>query len=193
MGGVLPVIPQRVLGIGGTAGMVHPSTGISFSRVHIKKSNNVHEPRNVFSSHPLTMAWKQFSLHGFFSFSSTKCRALIVDVSCYAGYMVARTLAAAPILADSLVKRLGGSSSPYVSGSTSVSSAEASSTTLQGAEGSLETNAYHQKGDELAAGVWEDLWPLDRQQQRAFFCFGMQVLLKVGSFILLNLQTISLC
>lgn len=27
MGGVLPSIPQRVLGIGGTAGMVHPSTG----------------------------------------------------------------------------------------------------------------------------------------------------------------------
>jgi hypothetical protein len=56
MGGVLPVIPQRVLGIGGTAGMVHPSTGISFSHVYIKKSNNVHEPRNVFSSRPLTMA-----------------------------------------------------------------------------------------------------------------------------------------
>lgn len=28
MGGVLPRLPQRVLGIGGTAGMVHPSTGI---------------------------------------------------------------------------------------------------------------------------------------------------------------------
>ena len=27
MGGVLPRVPQRVLGIGGTAGMVHPSTG----------------------------------------------------------------------------------------------------------------------------------------------------------------------
>jgi len=27
MGGVLPRIPQRILGIGGTAGMVHPSTG----------------------------------------------------------------------------------------------------------------------------------------------------------------------
>ena len=27
MGGVLPCVPQRVLGIGGTAGMVHPSTG----------------------------------------------------------------------------------------------------------------------------------------------------------------------
>ena len=27
MGGVLPRLPQRVLGIGGTGGMVHPSTG----------------------------------------------------------------------------------------------------------------------------------------------------------------------
>lgn len=27
MGGVLPTFPQRTLGIGGTAGMVHPSTG----------------------------------------------------------------------------------------------------------------------------------------------------------------------
>lgn len=27
MGGVLPKLPQRVLGLGGTAGMVHPSTG----------------------------------------------------------------------------------------------------------------------------------------------------------------------
>jgi lycopene beta-cyclase len=30
MGGVLPRFPQRVLGIGGTAGMVHPSTGACF-------------------------------------------------------------------------------------------------------------------------------------------------------------------
>jgi hypothetical protein len=27
MGGVLPKFPQRTLGIGGTGGMVHPSTG----------------------------------------------------------------------------------------------------------------------------------------------------------------------
>jgi len=32
MGGVLPTHPQRVLGIGGTAGMVHPSTGFMVSR-----------------------------------------------------------------------------------------------------------------------------------------------------------------
>lgn len=29
MGGVLPRVPQRTLGIGGTAGMVHPSTGLA--------------------------------------------------------------------------------------------------------------------------------------------------------------------
>ena len=29
MGGVLPTFPQRTLGIGGTGGMVHPSTGMS--------------------------------------------------------------------------------------------------------------------------------------------------------------------
>jgi len=33
MGGVLPRVPQRVIGVGGTAGMVHPSTGYMISRV----------------------------------------------------------------------------------------------------------------------------------------------------------------
>ena len=33
MGGCLPRIPQRVIGIGGTSGMVHPSTGYMVSRV----------------------------------------------------------------------------------------------------------------------------------------------------------------
>ena len=87
MGGPLPVLPQRVVGIGGTAGMVHPSTG----------------------------------------------------------YMVARTLAAAPIIASSIVRYLDGGSG----------------------------------GDDLAAAVWKDLWPIERRRQREFFCFGMDVLLKL--------------
>ncbi|XP_043722021.1 lycopene beta cyclase, chloroplastic/chromoplastic-like [Telopea speciosissima] len=32
MGGTLPMLPQRVVGIGGTAGMVHPSTGYLLAR-----------------------------------------------------------------------------------------------------------------------------------------------------------------
>lgn len=89
MGGPLPVLPQRVIGIGGTAGMVHPSTG----------------------------------------------------------YMVARTLAAAPLVANAIVKYLGSERSLL--------------------------------GNELSAEVWKDLWPIQRRRQREFFCFGMDVLLKL--------------
>ncbi|KAJ6992265.1 hypothetical protein D5086_012125 [Populus alba] len=89
MGGPLPVVPQRVVGIGGTAGMVHPSTG----------------------------------------------------------YMVARTLAAAPIVANSIVQYLGSHRSF--------------------------------SGSELSAKVWKDLWPIERRRQREFFCFGMDILLKL--------------
>ncbi|CAH9079310.1 unnamed protein product [Cuscuta epithymum] len=92
MGGPLPVMPQRVIGIGGTAGMVHPSTG----------------------------------------------------------YMVARTLAAAPILADSIIQYLGN-----------------------------DRRSKSLVGEELSECVWRDLWPKERRQQREFFCFGMDVLLKL--------------
>ncbi|KAI4348629.1 hypothetical protein L6164_009332 [Bauhinia variegata] len=89
MGGPLPVLPQRVVGIGGTAGMVHPSTG----------------------------------------------------------YMVARTLAAAPIVASSIVQCLDSGKSV--------------------------------SGIELSTQVWKDLWPIQRRRQREFFCFGMDILLKL--------------
>lgn len=89
MGGPLPVLPQRVVGIGGTAGMVHPSTG----------------------------------------------------------YMVARTLAAAPVVANAIVRYLNS-----------------------------DRNLL---GNELSVEVWKDLWPIDRRRQREFFCFGMDILLKL--------------
>ncbi|TXG70151.1 hypothetical protein EZV62_005086 [Acer yangbiense] len=90
MGGPLTVLPQRVVGIGGTAGMVHPSTG----------------------------------------------------------YMVARTLAAAPIVANSIVRCLG-------------------------------SDRRSLSEDDLSAEVWKDLWPIERRRQREFFCFGMDILLKL--------------
>ena len=92
--------------------------------------------------------------------------------------MVARTLAAAPVLAESVLHRLGVSSSNYFS------SRPQSSIPSQGTEATLPEEGAGPNGDELAAGVWADLWPLDRQQQRAFFCFGMEVLLKVFAFVL---------
>jgi len=121
MGGVLPVIPQRVLGIGGTAGMVHPSTG----------------------------------------------------------YMVARTLAAAPTLAESVLQKLGVSASNHIPSRPQNPPNVVSSTPSPGNEASSVEDGSGPKGDDLAAGVWADLWPLERQQQRAFFCFGMEVLVKL--------------
>lgn len=35
------------------------------------------------------------------------------------------------------------------------------------------------KGDQLSAEVWRDLWPIERRRQREFFCFGMDILLKL--------------
>jgi lycopene beta-cyclase len=88
--------------------------------------------------------------------------------------MVARTLAAAPILAESLVKRLGGSRSAHIS----PSPAGAKNAHTESVSPSSE-KIENISGDEVAAGVWADLWPMERQRQREFFCFGMDVLLKV--------------
>ena len=42
MGGVLPQVPQRILGNGGSAGMVHPSTGKPSSRRPLDPHGLVH-------------------------------------------------------------------------------------------------------------------------------------------------------
>eukprot|EP00897_Mesotaenium_endlicherianum_P000322 jgi/Mesen1/10290/ME000079S09707 len=113
MGGVLPEIPQRVLGIGGTAGMVHPSTG----------------------------------------------------------YMVARTLAAAPALADAIVSHLRGAA--WQPGAHAPADSSSGAPTLAPEGAKLATTGV--SGDELSAAVWREIWPRDRQEQREFFCFGMDL------------------
>ncbi|GBG71583.1 hypothetical protein CBR_g8999 [Chara braunii] len=135
MGGVLPSIPQRVLGIGGTAGMVHPSTG----------------------------------------------------------YMIARTLAAAPDLAQAIIALLAPekagrllSSSAYLSTSLSSTTGSASSST-----GSVSSSPLRQtidaqpeemelSTDRLAELVWHSIWPTNRKRQRECFCFGMDILLQLN-------------
>ena len=55
MGGAMPTIPQRVVGFGGAAGLVHPATGYMISRTmnlagHICRVQGLgfrmHEPRS---------------------------------------------------------------------------------------------------------------------------------------------------
>eukprot|EP00898_Chlorokybus_atmophyticus_P008232 jgi/Chlat1/840/Chrsp104S01287 len=102
MGGVLPKIPQRVLGIGGTAGLVHPSTG----------------------------------------------------------YMISRTLSAAPALADALVVQL------------LEQKRRAAASSQQTADTAVDPSV-------ISSTVWRSLWPLSRLRQREFFTFGMDVLLQL--------------
>lgn len=169
MGGVLPVIPQRVLGIGGTAGMVHPSTGIpSLQFVYsLNLLNMIYNVLNVYICVKTKQCLK------FYLFIITW---VFVFQQILEGYMVARTLAAAPTLAESVLQRLGVSASNHIpSRPRNPPNAESSTPS----EASSVEDDSGPKGDELAAGVWADLWPLNRQQQRAFFCFGMEVLLKV--------------
>ncbi|KAG2430978.1 hypothetical protein HYH02_013511 [Chlamydomonas schloesseri] len=104
MGGVLPKHPQRVLAIGGTAGMVHPSTG----------------------------------------------------------FMISRMMGAAPTVADAIVDQL---------------SRPADKATDAGAALRPSSEA---EADSMAAAVWAATWPMERIRQRAFFTFGMDVLLSLN-------------
>ena len=121
MGSSLPYVPQRVLGIGGTAGMVHPSTG----------------------------------------------------------YMVARMLGAAPVLADTIIDLLGGGQPTLVS-EPSLPSAAGKRREAQAA-GSVEDSFVEtgNKATELSREIWATVWPEERLSQREFFNFGMEVLLSL--------------
>jgi len=109
MGGVLPKFPQRVLGVGGTGGLVHPSTG----------------------------------------------------------YMVARTMAAVPSLADTIVEEL--------------SLARTRARTEAGiSDPEAPVELSDAAVDAISAKVWGTLWPEERLAQREFFLFGMDVLLTLS-------------
>eukprot|EP00798_Chlamydomonas_sp_ICE-L_P023576 gene23576-9101_t len=105
MGGVLPKHPQRVLALGGTAGMVHPSTG----------------------------------------------------------FMVSRTLGAAPSVCDAIIEQL------------SIPTDKASKSTTAPKRPTTEAESV-----EMSKAVWQATWPIQRIRQRAFFTFGMDILLSLN-------------
>eukprot|EP00873_Tetraselmis_striata_P010501 jgi/Tetstr1/430765/TSEL_020550.t1 len=74
------------------------------------------------------------------------------------GYMVNRALSTAPTVADKIVDVLDRAT---------------------GREGLRRKAASATEADAMAAEVWASLWPQERLQQREFFCFGQDVLLKL--------------
>jgi len=108
MGGVLPKFPQRVIGVGGTAGMVHPSTG----------------------------------------------------------YMISRVLGAVPGISDAIMDQL----TLFRQGQSGNGNGHS--------QGLM--RACSEVQAEVACGqVWHAIWPSERLYQREFFCFGMDVLLRL--------------
>ena len=86
------------------------------------------------------------------------------------GYMVARTLAAAPTIATSIVEQL-------------TRKRRERDGEREGVAGSKDDQSAAVEGyggDDVSAAVWSEAWPVWRKDQRDFFCFGMEVLLKVG-------------
>ncbi|GAX83195.1 hypothetical protein CEUSTIGMA_g10621.t1 [Chlamydomonas eustigma] len=106
MGGVLPKHPQRVVAVGGSAGMVHPSTG----------------------------------------------------------FMMARMLGMAPTVADAIVEQLAR---------------PADRADLAGPHRRPVSEA---EAGAMSEAVWAATWPVERIQQRAFFTFGMDILLSLNLF-----------
>lgn len=74
------------------------------------------------------------------------------------GYMVSRALSTAPTVADKIVDALDS---------------------FTGKEGTRKKAVSAAEADRMAAAIWASLWPEERLQQREFFCFGQDVLLKL--------------
>eukprot|EP00879_Flechtneria_rotunda_P019312 GHRR01020282.1.p1 GENE.GHRR01020282.1~~GHRR01020282.1.p1 ORF type:complete len:228 (+),score=98.40 GHRR01020282.1:845-1528(+) len=101
----------------------------------------------------LCSSWQELRLH--YSLSALHLRLL-------AGFMVSRMLGAAPTIADAIIDQLA---SPGDKATAAVAAARPSS---------------EQEAASMAASVWRAAWPVERLRQRAFFCFGMDVLLKLN-------------
>jgi lycopene beta-cyclase len=76
--------------------------------------------------------------------------------------MVSRMLGVAPTIADAIVDQLSRPSDKAV------------------AAGSTDQQLTEAQATSMSAGVWRAAWPVERLRQRAFFTFGMDVLLKLN-------------
>lgn len=150
MGGVLPQHPQRVLALGGTAGMVHPSTGeqlarcIDALRVCMMPVDMLLLPTAV---QPNGTAQPNNQLNCLYR---------------TAGFMVSRMLGAAPTVADAIIDQL------------------CSPTDRAERAAARRAPASEEEAAAMAAAVWRATWPTERIRQRAFFSFGMDMLLSLN-------------
>ena len=156
MGGVLPRLPQRTVGIGGSAGMVHPSTGYMVARA-------------LGAAPGLGDAIVDALADGFRVAPRKK------------GSLFGSAGSSGPSSSPSSPSRTadqGPASSPSAAATTTTSE-EASTSSPPPPSTSAARPTPLGAADAASTAAWASLWPLARLRQRAFFCFGMDVLLSL--------------
>ncbi|CAI5951060.1 unnamed protein product [Closterium sp. NIES-65] len=180
MGGVLPDMPQRVLGIGGTAGMVHPSTATWW----LTRSQQAHESSSLT---PFQSVTPSLSVPLPSISSQLKLFPPLPPLLLSQAYMVARSLAAAPVVAAAIVKQLEreGLGAGRAEGSDSVSASASGGGGNSEAAGAGGAGAGRAEGRrQLVSKRVGGRVAAVAQGAAQFFCFGMDVLLRVGAVLL---------
>jgi flavin-dependent dehydrogenase len=163
MGGSLPKHPQRVLAVGGTAGMVHPSTGFAVSRllgaaptVADAIVDALARPTDKAARAAAAVAKRQGAMGGAGAGAAGFGGGLSSSAAASSTSPVAASL-------------------PYADEPAPAFASAASITTLP----AVAPPRNEREAELMAASVWRAAWPLPRLRQRAFFCFGMDVLLRL--------------
>ena len=184
MGGALPRLPQRTVGIGGAAGMVHPSTGYMVARAlgaapglgdaivdaladefkvlpRKRKGSLLFGPSGGGGGGAAAAAARGATP----PLSSSSSSAAAAAAASASGATTANEAEAA---AASTSSSSSSSSPPAAASAVSAASAAASAKPVPPGA-----------ADAASTAAWASLWPLARLRQRAFFCFGMDVLLSL--------------
>ena len=183
MGGALPRLPQRTIGIGGAAGMVHPSTGYMVAR--------------ALGAAPGLGDAIVDALADEFRIAPRRKGLLFGSVGAGSGASSAPSSSApsapsSPSRSEqqgpSASSSAAASSSASSSASSAAAAASAAAATSEAASTSSPPAAVSASApkpaplgaaDAAATAAWASLWPMARLRQRAFFCFGMDVLLSL--------------
>ena len=186
MGGALPRLPQRTVGIGGSAGMVHPSTGYMVARTLGAAPGLgdaiVDALADEFKVAPQRRRrWKKGGGGGGLLVGSSAGSSSSPGSSSSSRSEASSSSASASASASSSSSEAATAATAATATSEEEEEAPASAPPAAAASAAATASKPTPPGaaDAASTAAWASLWPLARLRQRAFFCFGMDVLLSL--------------
>ena len=180
MGGALPRLPQRTVGIGGAAGMVHPSTGYMVARA-LGAAPGLGDAIVDALADEFKVAPRRRNLFfrsaGAASGAASSRRAEQRSPASSSSAAAAATAATAT--ATSEAAAAAAAAAAGAGGEASAPLPAAAAPAISSAAAAKLPEAPPGAADAAATAAWASLWPMARLRQRAFFCFGMDVLLSL--------------